>query len=67
MHDGQVDDIVDDMDRIVPRIYVSLHNRQYYHQEHMIEVGAKINNKPKTILVEFGANHSYIEPKCLKE
>jgi hypothetical protein len=41
----QQDEIMEDMGKSVPRIYVSLDNKQAEFQSHMIEVEGKINNQ----------------------
>jgi hypothetical protein len=53
---------VEDMGSRMPRIYVSLDNKQAEYQSHMIEVEGMINIKPFTILIDSGASLSYIDP-----
>ena len=51
------------MGRYEPRIYATLDNKQADYQSHMIEVESKIDNQPISILIDFGANHIYMDPK----
>ena len=46
---------------IMPRIYVALDNKQVKYQSPMIEVEGKIDNRTITILIDYGASHSYIK------
>ena len=48
------------MGGIMPRIYVSLENKQTKYQSPMIEVEGKIDNHPITNLIDYGARNSYI-------
>jgi hypothetical protein len=57
---------LEDVGKIMPRIYATLDNRQEDYQSHMIEVEGKIDNEPITILVDSGASHSYIDPKLFE-
>jgi hypothetical protein len=52
--------------KIMPRIYAALDNRQADYQSHMIELEGKIDNQPIVILIDFGASHSYIDPKLVE-
>jgi hypothetical protein len=54
------------MGRNVLRIYATLDNKQEEYQSHMIEVEGMINNQTITILINSGANHSYIDPKMVE-
>jgi hypothetical protein len=63
MHNIQEFDIVDDVGRSMPRIYVALENRRADYQSHMIEIEGKIDNQSIVIFINSGANHSYIDPK----
>jgi hypothetical protein len=65
-HNVQQDEIVEDMGRNVPRIYVALDNKQAEYQSHMIEVEGMINNQTISILIDSGAIHSYIDPKMVE-
>jgi hypothetical protein len=53
------------MGKIMPRIYAALDNKKR-DQSPMIEVEGKINNEPITILIDFGANHSYINDNIVE-
>jgi hypothetical protein len=57
---------VEDMGRSVPRIYAGLDSRQENYQFHMIEVEGKIDNHTKTILIDYGASHIYIDPNVVE-
>jgi hypothetical protein len=50
----------------MPRIYVSLDNKQAEFQSHMIEVEGTINNRPLVILIDSGASHSYVDPRVVE-
>jgi hypothetical protein len=54
------------MGRNVPRIYVSLNNKQAEYQSHMIEVEGMINSQTLAILTDSRASHSYIDPKMVE-
>ena len=56
---------VEDMGRIIPRIYVSLEDCQEEHQSHMIELEGKIINQYVVILIDSREIHSYIDPKVV--
>jgi len=64
-HNIQEDTTIEEMGRNIPRIYTSLENRLAEHQSHMIEVEGKIINHHVAILIDLGANHSYIDPKIV--
>jgi hypothetical protein len=57
---------MDDMGRSMLDIYAALDNRQEDYQSRLIEVEGKIDNKPIAILIDFGAIHSYIDPKIVE-
>jgi hypothetical protein len=57
---------IEDMGRGILRIYVALDNKQVEYQFHMIEVEGKFDNQPITILIVYGANHSYINSKIVE-
>jgi hypothetical protein len=59
-------EIVEDIDRNVPRIYVALGNKQTEYQPHMSEVEGMINNQSIAILIDLEAIHSYIDPKMVE-
>jgi hypothetical protein len=44
----------------MPRIYASLDSKKDEYQTPMIEVEGNIENHPITILIDYGASHSYI-------
>ena len=52
---------MEDMGGSMPRIYAALDNKQVEYQSPMIEVEGKIDNQPITILIDYGASHSYIK------
>jgi hypothetical protein len=56
---------MEDMGIRVPRIYVSLDNKQAKFQSHMIEVEGMINNHAYTILIDSRATYIYIYPKAV--
>jgi hypothetical protein len=66
VHNVQQAEIVEDMGSKMPRIYVALDNKQAKFQSHMIEVESMINNRPFSILIDLGANHSYVDPKVVE-
>jgi hypothetical protein len=45
-------DTMDEMGRIMPRIYVALDNRKEYYQSSMIEVKGNIDNQSISILID---------------
>ena len=57
---------MDDVGKIMPRIYATLDNIQTNYQSHMIEVEGKIDNHPIDILIYSGASHSYVDPNLVK-
>jgi hypothetical protein len=65
MDNIQETDMVDNVGRSMPMIYASLDNKQDEYQSHMIEVEGKIDNQPITILIDYGASHSYIDPNMV--
>jgi hypothetical protein len=50
----------------MPRIYAALDNKQVEYQSPMIEVEGKIDNQPITILIDYGASHSYINSNIVE-
>jgi hypothetical protein len=66
VHDVQQAETVEDMGRIVPRIYVALDNKQAEYHSHMIEVEGMINKQTIAILIDVGASHNYIDPKMVE-
>ena len=57
---------MEDMGRIMPRIYVALENKQVEYQSPMIKVESKIDNHPIEILIDSGASHSYINSNIIE-
>jgi predicted aspartyl protease len=66
VHNIQEDEIVEDMGGNMPRIYAALDNKQAEHQSLMIEMEGKIDNQPITILIDYGASHSYINANIVE-
>jgi hypothetical protein len=66
MHNIKEDDTMDDMGRIMQRIYAGLNNRKEDYRCHMIEVEGKIDNKLIYILIDSGDIHSYIDPNMVE-
>jgi hypothetical protein len=66
MHSIKQEETVEDVRKIMPRIYAALDNRQAYYQSHMIEVEGKIDNQPIAILIDSRASHSYIDPNLVE-
>jgi hypothetical protein len=66
VHTVQQAERVEDMHRIMPRIYVALDNKQEEFKSHMIEVEGTINNQPLVILIDSGASHSYVDPRVVE-
>jgi hypothetical protein len=65
LHSIKKKDIVEDVGKIMPRIYAALENRRVDYHSHMIKVEGKIDNQPIVILVDYGTSHSYIDPKLV--
>jgi hypothetical protein len=65
-HNVQQAEIVEDMERSVPRIYAALNNKQTKFQSHMIEVEGMVNNHAFTILIASGYSNSYIDSKVVE-
>ena len=65
-HSVKKEETIEDVGKIMPRIYAALDNRQAYYQSHMIEVEGKIDNHPIVILIDSEASHSYIDPKLVE-
>ena len=51
--------------RSVPRIYAALDNKQADHQSNMIEIEGMLNDQVVSVLIDSGANHSYIDPRVV--
>ena len=58
---------VGDLARNMPRINAALENRQVDYQTSMVEVEGKIKQTPIAILIDRGANLSYISPKLVEK
>ena len=56
---------VDQVARVVPRIYVALEDRQVDHQSTMVEVVDNIDEQSISILIDPGSTHSYITPRVV--
>jgi hypothetical protein len=67
IHNVQHSYTMEDMGRSMPRIYLSLDNKQVKFQSHVIEVEGKINNQPIVISTDSGSSHSYIDPNWWKD
>jgi hypothetical protein len=66
VHNIQEAKIVEYMEGSMPRIYSALDKKQEEYQSPVIEVEGKINNHPITILIEYGARHSYINSNIIE-
>ena len=53
--------------RTMPRINTALENRQADYQTSMVEVEGMVNQTPITILIDPGANLSYISPQIVEK
>jgi hypothetical protein len=60
------EEIVEDMGKIMPRIYATLDKRQADYQSHMIEEEGKTDNYPIAMLIDYLMRHSYIDPKIIE-
>jgi hypothetical protein len=65
MNNIEESNTMDDVGNSMPRIYVALDNRHEYYQSHMIKIEGMIDNQPISILIYFGASHSYVDPKMV--
>jgi signal recognition particle subunit SEC65 len=59
--------IVNDVARIMPQIYAALDNRQYDHQDSVVEMEAMISNHLVSILIDPGSNLSYVAPQTFEK
>jgi hypothetical protein len=66
VHSIKKEETIEDTNKNMPRIYATLDNRQEDYQSHMIEVEGKIDNQPLSILIDYGAIHSYIDPNLVE-
>jgi hypothetical protein len=62
----QEDTIVNDVARIMARIYAIIENRQAYHQVFVVELEGIICKKPISILIDLGSNLSYYSPQIFE-
>jgi hypothetical protein len=66
VHNIQEDKTIEDMGGNMPIIYATLENKQEEYKSPMIKVEGKINNQPITILIDYGASHSYINANIVE-
>ena len=59
-------EIVAQVAREVPRIYLALEDCQANHQSTVVEVVGKIVEKSISILIDSGSTHSYITPRLVE-
>ena len=59
-------EIVGQVARAVPRIYVALEYRQADHQSTVVEVAGNIVEQSISILIEHGSTDSYIDPRVVE-
>ena len=52
--------------RTIPRIYVSLEDRQEDHQSMVVEFEVKIVEQSVSVLIDLGSAHSYITPRIVE-
>ena len=67
IHTVQEEMNVGDLVRTMPRINATLENRQVDYQTSMVEVEGKLNQLPKSILIDLGASLSYIFPDLVEK
>jgi hypothetical protein len=65
MHNIKQEETIE-VGKSMPRIYVTLDNRQANYQSHMIEVEDNIDNQPIAILIYSRVIHSYIDPNIVE-
>jgi hypothetical protein len=66
VHNIQHDDTFEYMGRSMPRIYVSLDNKQVEYQSHMIEVEGNIDNQTIVISIDSRDRDGYIDPNVVE-
>jgi hypothetical protein len=66
IHNIQGVEIVEYTGRNMSKIYATLDKKQVEYQSPMIEVGGKLNNQPIIVLIDSGANHSYIKSNTIE-
>ena len=59
-------EIVGQVARAIPRIYVALEDRQADHQSAVVEVAGNIVEQYISILIDPGSTHSYITPRIVE-
>ena len=59
-------EMVGQVARTVPRIYVALEDLQADHQSTMVEVEGKIVEQSVYVLIDPGSTHSYITPRAVE-
>ena len=59
-------EIMGQVERAIPRIYVSLEDRQEDHQSTMVEFSGKIVEQSVSILIDPSSTHSYITPRVVE-
>jgi hypothetical protein len=60
VYNVQGEAIVNDLARIIPRIYAAVENRQANHQAFEVELEGIITKNPISILIDLGSNLSYV-------
>jgi hypothetical protein len=66
VHNLQEAKTMEDIGGIMQSIYATMENNQAEYQSPMIEVEGKIDNQHITILIDFGASHSYIKSNVIE-
>ena len=59
-------EIVGQVSRIIPRIYVALEDRQADHESIVVEVASKIVEQSLSIFIDPGSTHNYITPRVVE-
>ena len=57
---------VGQVERVAPRIYAALEDRQEHHQSTLVEFVGKIVEKSVSILIDPGSTHIYITPRVVE-
>jgi hypothetical protein len=65
-HNIKKEETLDDVGKIMLRVYAALDNRKANYQSHMIELEGKIDNQNIAILIDSGASDSYIDPNIIE-
>jgi hypothetical protein len=58
---------VNDVARSMKTIYVSMDNRQYDHQDSVVDMEGMISNHLVSILIDLGSNLSYVSPQTVEK